>query len=94
MKTAAEEKAEQLVRRHLTALVEESMDSDKTLNIYAVACARVTAVTVVNTIKSLFYINERDYRFWVEVMELLATEDYSDIVLRIYEVRQTINFKL
>ena len=79
MKTAAEEKAEQLVRRHLIALVEESMDSDKTLNIYAVACARVTAVTVVNTIKSLFYINERDYRFWINVMELLATEDYSDI---------------
>ena len=78
-KTAAEKKAEQLVRRHLMALVEGSMDNDKTLNINAVACARVTAVTVVNTIKSLFYINERDYRFWKEVMELLATEDYSDI---------------
>ncbi|HPW67816.1 MAG TPA: hypothetical protein PLS84_12145, partial [Salinivirgaceae bacterium] len=62
-KTAAEEKAEQLVRRHLIALGEESMDGDKTLNIYAVACARVTAVTVVNTIRSLFYINEKDYRF-------------------------------
>ena len=79
MKTAAEEKAEQLVRRHLIALVEESMDSDKTLNIKAVACAKVTAVTVVNTIRTLFYINERDYRFWINVMELLATEDYSDI---------------
>jgi hypothetical protein len=79
MKTAAEKKAEQLVRRHLMALSEESMDSDKTLNICAVACARVTAVTVTNTIRSLFYINERDYRFWVEVMELLETEDYSDI---------------
>lgn len=78
-KTAAEKKAEQLVRRHLIALSEESMDGDKTLNINAVACAMVTAVTVVNTIKSLFYINERDYRFWKEVMELLATEDYSDI---------------
>jgi hypothetical protein len=78
-KTVAEKKAEQLVRRHLIALSEESMDSDKTLNINAVACARVTAVTVVNTIKSLFYINEKDYRFWVEVMELLATEDYSNI---------------
>ncbi len=78
-KTAAEKKAEQLVRRHLMALSEESTDSDKTLNIKAVACAKVTAVTVVNTIRSLFYINERDYRFWTEVMELLATEDYSDI---------------
>ena len=79
MKTAAEKKAEQLVRRHLMALSEESMDSDKTLNIYAVACARITAVTVVNTIRTLFYINERDYRFWINVMELLETEDYSDI---------------
>ena len=79
MKTAAEEKAEQLVRRHLIALSEESMDSDKALNINAVACARVTAVTVVNTIRSLFYINEKDYRFWINVMELLATEDYGDI---------------
>ena len=79
MKTAAEKKAEQLVRRHLMALSEESMDSDKILTINAVACARVTAVTVVNTIRALFYINERDYRFWVEVMELLETEDYSDI---------------
>ena len=78
-KTAAEKKAEQLVRRHLIALSEESMDSDKILNIYAVACARITAVTVVNTIRSLFYINEKDYRFWINVMELLATEDYSDI---------------
>jgi len=78
-KTAAEKKAEQLVRRHLMALVEESMDNDKTLNINAVACARVTAVTVVNTIRALFYINEKDYRFWTEVVELLATEDYSDI---------------
>jgi hypothetical protein len=78
-KTTAEKKAEQLVRRHLMALVEESMDNDKILNIYAVACARVTAVTVVNTIRTLFYINEKDYRFWVEVMELLATEDYSNI---------------
>jgi len=78
-KTVAQKKAEQLVRRHLIALSEESMDGDKTLNIYAVACARVTAVTVVNTIKSLFYINEKDYRFWMNVMELLATEDYSDI---------------
>jgi len=34
---------------------------------------------VVNTIRSLFYINEKDYRFWINVMELLATEDYSDI---------------
>ena len=68
MKTAAEEKAEQLVRRHLIALSEESMDSDKTLNINAVACARVTAVTVLNTIRTLFYINERDYRFWINVM--------------------------
>jgi len=78
-KTAAEKKAEWLVRRHLMALVEESMDNDKTLNIKAVACARVTAVTVVNTIRTLFYINEKDYRFWINVMELLATEDYSDI---------------
>ncbi len=78
-KTAAEKKAEQLVRRHLMALSAESMDSDKTLNINAVACARVTAVTVVNTIRTLFYINEKDYRFWINVMELLATEDYSDI---------------
>ena len=78
-KTEEEKKEEQLVRRHLIALSEESVDGDKTLNINAVACARVTAVTVVNTIKSLFYINERDYRFWKEVMELLATEDYSDI---------------
>ena len=78
-KTAVEKQAEWLVRRHLMALVEESMDNDKTLNINAVACARVTAVTVVNTIRSLFYINEKDYRFWVNVMELLATEDYSDI---------------
>ena len=78
-KTAAEKKAEQLVRRHLMALVEESMDSDKILTINAVACARVTAVTVVNTIRTLFYINEKDYRFWKEVMELLATEDYSNI---------------
>ena len=79
MKTAAEKKAEQLVRRHLIALSEESMDGDKILTINAVACARITAVTVVNTIRSLFYINEKDYRFWVEVMELLATEDYSNI---------------
>ena len=78
-KTAAKKKAEQLVRRHLMAISEESLDSDKTLNINAVACARVTAVTVVNTIKSLFYINEKDYRFCINVMELLATEDYSDI---------------
>lgn len=78
-KTAVEQKAEQLVRRHLAVLVEESMDSDKILAINAVACARVTAVTVVNTIRSLFYINEKDYRFWINVMELLATEDYSDI---------------
>ena len=79
-KTEAQKKAEQLVRRHLIAISKESMDSDKILTINAVACARVTAVTVVNTIKSLFYINEKDYRFWVEVMELLATEDYSDIM--------------
>ena len=78
-KTAVEQKAEQLVRRHLIALSAESMDGDKTLNIKAVACAKVTAVTVVNTIRTLFYINEKDYRFWKEVMELLATEDYSDI---------------
>jgi len=78
-KTAVEKQAEWLVRRHLMALVEESMDNDKTLNINAVACARVTAVTVVNTIRSLFYINEKDYRFWINVMELLATEDYSNI---------------
>ena len=78
-KTAAEKKAEQLVRRHLIALSKESMDSDKTLTINAVACARITAVTVVNTIRTLFYINEKDYRFWINVMELLATEDYSNI---------------
>ena len=78
-KTAAEKQAEQLVRRHLIALSAESMDSDKILAINAVACARVTAVTVANAIRAKFYYNEEDYLFWTEVMELLATEDYSDI---------------
>ena len=80
-KTAAEETAKQLVRKHLTIIAEESMDSRKIILHNAIACATLTAIAVLNTIpiRVLMYDNEKDYQFWTEVMELLATEDYSDI---------------
>ena len=78
-KTAAEETAKQLVRKHLTIIAEESMDSRKIILNNAIACATSTAITVLNTIRVLMYDNENDYQFWAEVIELLATEDYSDV---------------
>lgn len=74
-KTAEEKKAEQIYRKHLTAIMEETLDGPSV----ALACAQVTATTVLNTVRLLMYATEKDYEFWKDVMEILATEDYSNV---------------
>ena len=73
------EMAMKLIKRHLTAIAEESMDSSVILVNNAHACAIVTADTILNTLVAIRVKNPSLYEYWNDVADLLKTEDFVNI---------------
>jgi len=49
----AKEKAESLIKKHLTAIAEESMDSDKMMLYSAKQCAKITVEELIQAFRQL-----------------------------------------